>query len=178
MFVPGRPFQSNILSACKASALPSEMYFRCSTLGQAPNHTHKHQTRQLSLAREKHSSLLRILINYSCKKFGLHYKTFYDRNLCIFIISQSVCPWQAYPSDAPFRCSTLGQAPGLTHKHQTRLESLDRDKHSSLLLTFVNYGCKKFWAPGDVFKKLLKIYFRSYLFHTYLHRSQRLEPLT
>jgi hypothetical protein len=31
---------------------------------------------------------------------------------------------RAYPSEAAFRCSTLGQTPGLTHKHYTRLESL------------------------------------------------------
>ncbi len=48
----------------------------------------------------------------------------------------------AYPSEAPFRCSTLGQAPGLTHKHQTRLERLAKDKHSSLLRKSVNYGRK------------------------------------
>ncbi len=46
----------------------------------------------------------------------------------------------------PFRCSTLGQAPGLIHKHQTRLERLVRDKHSSLLQKSVNYGCKKFFS--------------------------------
>jgi hypothetical protein len=28
---------------------------------------------------------------------GLYYKTFYGRNLQIFVISSSVCPWQAYP---------------------------------------------------------------------------------
>jgi hypothetical protein len=27
----------------------------------------------------------------------------------------------AYPSEESFRCSTLGKAPGLTHKHYTRL---------------------------------------------------------
>ncbi len=26
------------------------------------------------------------------------YETFYDRNLRIFVISQSVCPWQALPA--------------------------------------------------------------------------------
>ncbi len=50
-----------------------------------------------------------------------------------------------HPSDAPFRCSTLGQAPGLTHKHQTRLA---RDKHSSLLQKSVNYDRKKFYSTG------------------------------
>jgi len=34
-----------------------------------------------------------------------------------------------YPSKAPLRFSTLGYAPGLTHKHYTRLARLARDKH-------------------------------------------------
>ncbi len=34
--------------------------------------------------------------------------------------------------------------PGLTRKHQTRLERLIKDKHSSLLQTFVIYGRKQF----------------------------------
>jgi len=36
---------------------------------------------------------------------------------------------RAYPSEAFFRCSTLGQAPGLAHKYETRLESLAEDRH-------------------------------------------------
>ncbi len=36
------------------------------------------------------------------------------------------------------------QIPGFTHKHYTRMERPSRDKHSSLLLKFVNNGCKKF----------------------------------
>ncbi len=28
--------------------------------------------------------------------WGLYYKTFYGGNLQIFVISQSVCPWQAF----------------------------------------------------------------------------------
>jgi hypothetical protein len=30
--------------------------------------------------------------------WGMYYKTFYRRNLQIFVISWSVCPWQAYPA--------------------------------------------------------------------------------
>jgi hypothetical protein len=30
-------------------------------------------------------------------------------------------------SEAPFKCSTLGYALGLTHKHYTRLEKLARN---------------------------------------------------
>ncbi len=53
---------------------------------------------------------------------------------------------RAYLSKSSFRFST----PGLTFKHYTRLERLVRDKHTSLLRTFVNYGRKFFitWTPG------------------------------
>ncbi len=44
-----------------------------------------------------------------------------------------------------FRCSTLGQAPCLTHVHQTRLERPARNKHSSLLPAFKTNSCKKFY---------------------------------
>jgi hypothetical protein len=29
---------------------------------------------------------------------GLYYKTFYGGNLKIFVISENVCPWQAFPA--------------------------------------------------------------------------------
>jgi hypothetical protein len=48
----------------------------------------------------------------------------------------------AYPREA------LGQAPGLTHKHYTRLERLAKDKHSSIVQKPVKYGCKKFYSTG------------------------------
>ena len=51
---------------------------------------------------------------------------------------------RGYLSEALFRCSTLGYAPGLTHKHQTRLERLAKDKHSGLLQKSVNYSRKSF----------------------------------
>jgi hypothetical protein len=48
----------------------------------------------------------------------------------------------------------------LTLKHQTRLERLARDKHSSLLRKIVNYGRKSFirFAPDDV-QKISFIFF-------------------
>ncbi len=55
---------------------------------------------------------------------------------------------RAYPSEAPFRCCILGYAPGLTHKHKTKLERLARDKHSRLLRNSVNYDSKKFYSTG------------------------------
>jgi hypothetical protein len=63
----------------------------------------------------------------------------------------------AYPSEASFRCSTLG--------HWTGLERLARDKHSSLLRKFVNCGRKKFyriWHRGilqNLLRNLLKVNF-------------------
>jgi hypothetical protein len=54
----------------------------------------------------------------------------------------------AYPSGEPERCFTLREATGLTHKHLTRLEMPATNKHYSLLLTFVNYGRKKFYNIG------------------------------
>ncbi len=44
----------------------------------------------------------------------------------------------AYPIEAPFSYSTLGQAPSLT-----RLGRLAMEKHSSLLQKVVTYGRKK-----------------------------------
>ncbi len=46
---------------------------------------------------------------------------------------------EANPSEAPFRCSALGWPSGLIHKHNTRLEILARDIHSSLLGSFESY---------------------------------------
>jgi hypothetical protein len=54
----------------------------------------------------------------------------------------------AYPSGVPKRTSPLDKALGFTHRHQTRLESLARDIHYSLLRTIVNYGRNKFYNIG------------------------------
>jgi hypothetical protein len=48
------------------------------------------------------------------------------------------------PIEEAFICSTLGYAPGLVHKQNTRLERLTRDEHSSLLQEFETYDRKKF----------------------------------
>jgi hypothetical protein len=53
-----------------------------------------------------------------------------------------------HPIEESFRCSALGQAPGLALKQKTRLERLARDKNSSLLRKFVNYGREKFYNIG------------------------------
>ncbi len=54
----------------------------------------------------------------------------------------------AYPSGAPKRRSSVGLALSIAHKHETKLERLSLDKHSSLLRTFVNYEIKIFITLG------------------------------
>jgi hypothetical protein len=79
--------------AGKAGANPSEATFMCSTLGKAPGLIHKDYTSLERLARNKHSILLRTLINRAYKKFynigprDQCYKTFYGRKLQLFVIS-------------------------------------------------------------------------------------------
>jgi hypothetical protein len=54
----------------------------------------------------------------------------------------------AYPNGETFRCSTLGLASG---QHKIKLESPDKDKHSSLLQSVINYERKFFFItlkPG------------------------------
>ncbi len=69
---------------------------------------------------------------------------------------------EAYLSEVTLRCSTLGETPGFTHKHQTRLEKLARDKYTTLLQTFINYGQKSFitFGPGS---QLMPNYCRRYV---------------
>ncbi len=98
-----------------------------------------------------------ILYIYHDIHHGPSYKTFYICKLQLFIISQSVCPWQAFPAQS--NVSGQVQEPTLerstckvlhflgsclTCKHQTRLEKLARKKHSSLFLRVVTYGSKKY----------------------------------
>jgi hypothetical protein len=80
-----------------------------------------------------HNSLQKNYSKRLCEycPWGLYYKTYYGRNLWIFVISYSVCLW-----------------PGLARKYWTGLERLARDKHSSLLLKSVNYGRNKFYSTG------------------------------
>jgi hypothetical protein len=79
-------------------------------------------------------------------------KTFYGRNLRLFVPGKPfhsslmfVSKDSPNPSGAPEMTLTLGQAPGLTHKYQTKVERLACDKQSSLKRTFVNYRHIKFY---------------------------------
>ncbi len=91
----------------------------------------------------------------SIDTWGRCYKTFYGRKLRIFVISQSVCSWRAFPAQS--NVCGQGQEPTharstskvfhsgrLAHKHQTIPVRHARVKHSSLLRKIVTYGRKKF----------------------------------
>jgi hypothetical protein len=48
----------------ETGACPSEVPFRCTTIGRATSLTHKYRTRMKRLAKDKHSSLVWSIINY------------------------------------------------------------------------------------------------------------------
>ncbi len=90
-------------------------------------------------------------------KWAQCYKILSICNLLIFVISQSVCRWQVFrPSlmlvgksrSLPYRTTPekmfhLGRLQPYSQTYQTNLEKLARNKHSSLLRKFVNYGLKQ-----------------------------------
>jgi hypothetical protein len=64
---------------------------------------------------------------------------------------------EVYLREAPFRSSTVGYVPGLTHKHYVRLERPAREKHWSFKEHSINYGHKKFYNNGpEVNPKIFK----------------------
>jgi hypothetical protein len=71
----------------------------------------------------------------------LYYKTFYGRNLRIFILSKSVFPGQ------PFQPSLMFAGKAGAYPSEAPLK-LAKDKHSILLRKSVNYGRKKFYSTG------------------------------
>ncbi len=86
------------------------------------------------------------------------YETFYVRNLRIFIIIYSVCPWQAFllfvgevrslPQSRTSERFFNMAGSCFTIKHQTRMGKLTRDKHASLLRKFITYSHKKVYNIG------------------------------
>jgi len=69
---------------------------------------------------------------------------------------------------------------GLTCKHNTRLERLAREKHSSLLRTYVNYRCSKvFVKTGAIsrFRKQQKLFHNFFLF-TIAQRTRHISQHT
>jgi hypothetical protein len=59
----------------------------------------------------------------------------------------------AYPNEIPFRCSTLGQAPGLTHNITISREDLPGTNTLAYYKKIVNSDRKKFFlinGPGQV----------------------------
>ena len=68
----------------------------------------------------------------------------------VSLSSLAYCLWArpgAYPSASKRFVNRAGSC--FTNKHETKVERLVRDKHSSLLRTFVNYGHKKFYNFGS-----------------------------
>ncbi len=150
VFVSGRSFQTSLMFVSKASARLSEVPFRCSTLGQAPGLIHEHQTRlerlagTNTLAFNEHLQI-RKLHFITLDTRGQCYRTFYGRNLRMFVVSQGVAlgrPFQpsimfadkarSLPkSVVPERCSSVIGC-NLTRKHYTKFVKLDRNKRSSL----------------------------------------------
>ncbi len=79
-------------------------------------------------------------IIFAIKKFQLTFSQLSPICLCLYYTKMR-CSIKAAANlrEALLRCSTLGQTPGLTHKQQTRLERISRNKHSSLLRVSVGY---------------------------------------
>jgi hypothetical protein len=107
----------------------------------------------------KHSSLPRKPVSYGPR--AQLYKTFLskvkDFRNQVFAPAKPLQPILmfeskpgAYPSEASFRCSTLGQASDLTSKDWTKLERFAEAKCPSLLRTFIIYGQKCFYYIGSI----------------------------
>ncbi len=67
MFVPSKLFQPSLMLVHTAGSLSSSGALEGASLGQSPGLTRKHYTRLDRPGRDKHSSLLRILVIYVCK---------------------------------------------------------------------------------------------------------------
>ncbi len=68
-----------------------------------------------------------------------------------FVISQSVCRWQAFPAylgEVSLSCFSLGYAPGLTREHQNRLVKLARGQTLQLIMKISKLWRKKFHKIG------------------------------
>jgi hypothetical protein len=68
VFVTNKPFQPSLMFVGKARANPREALKRSSPLEQALVLTNNYLARLEKLAGEKHSSLLRTIVNYESKK--------------------------------------------------------------------------------------------------------------
>ncbi len=104
------------------------------------------------LSEDKHNSFLGPFISYEENKL-LRIRCLFSTLLTIGLNKLECCSWQSFPAFSNIfirldptpirvkrtRCSTLGPAPGLTHKHKCRMEKPDRNTHSSLLGPFISY---------------------------------------
>ncbi len=94
---PSNPFQPSLMFEGKAGADPSEVSFRCSTLGYALGLINEHQTKLEKLASYEHSMLLLKYINYDRKKFfnigpwSIFYFSSIFSNLLLYSVLLSCC---------------------------------------------------------------------------------------
>ncbi len=69
----------------------------------------------------------------------------------MFVISLSVCPWQAFQPSKMFESKLAFEvlhSRVCSWPYSEAGKALAKDKHSSLLRTFVNYVHKKFYNIG------------------------------
>ncbi len=89
---------------------------------------------------DKFSSLVNVVV-YTVRKLqnrAQYYKVFYNCNLRIFVISYSVCPWQAFPA----QCNVCGSWPlsGTPERCFTRVGSGCSQKHKTSQYKKVSLG--------------------------------------
>ncbi len=98
-FFPNRPFLLSLMLASKSTDYPSEEFFRCSTLAQAPCLTHKFQTSLEKPVGNKHTSLIGPDISYEENRVFLiqprGIQNAFLHNLLMGVISQCVTLHQA-----------------------------------------------------------------------------------
>jgi hypothetical protein len=76
-------------------------------------------------------------------------------NFCFYLqnrliqASQTRGQWYSDTSSLSIPCQSIRVCSALTRKHETKLERLATEKHASLLQTFVNYVCTKFYIIGS-----------------------------
>ncbi len=148
----------------KAEAYPSKAPKKHFTLKQALDLTLKYQSGMERPARNQYSSLSQhSFVNYGRKSL---------RQARVFVPIKPLQPgllflsWvKGYAWDALFKCSTLGQPRGDTHKHQakryrkyqTRVDVSDNSKHISLLCLSCNYCNNKFYQHNCQTKGIINI---------------------
>ncbi len=128
MFVSGKPFKPRLMFASKAGTYPSEGTFRCTTLGFTNRHTNKPgNSKGGSITIPLNSCLTGLeLAVWQLTIFVFICKTDQSKSLKQEVNTTVILPPLVFPAQ------TLDSA-----------VKAYQGKHSSLLVTLVNYGHKK-----------------------------------